>query len=119
MKKIHFLKMFFLVFSLSGYNLAVAEISCPGAVASAAFFANMSAGEINNNRIKAENGDADAQYKLGAYYLTQDELFTARKYFKLAAAQGNRNAKCMAEEILSISNILKFKAGEFFRQITK
>lgn len=50
-------------------------------------------GDVGNYRLKAEQGDAQAQYALGLYYDKKEDYKEARGFFQMAASQGHYKAQ--------------------------
>ena len=54
---------------------------------------NAWAESVEQLKVKAEQGDLDAQYTLGSIYFNWPDKSQAAKWYRLAAAQGDRNAQ--------------------------
>lgn len=70
--------------------------------------------EIDELQKKAEQGDADAQYKVGMYYLRTENLDTASFWLEKAAEQGNRTAFSRLNTTVFQDNLIKDEIEKWY-----
>jgi len=79
--------------------------------------------ELSALKTKAEQGDAEAQYALGKFYLdkyetsyTDEDEETAQRWFELAAEQGHREAQyCLGRMICDFGNVYPSISSKWYR----
>lgn len=70
--------------------------------------------ELDELKQKAEQGDADAQYKVGTYYFRSGNLNVASFWLEQAAKQGNRESLYRLNLVAFKDNLIKDEIEKWY-----